>query len=83
MKANIIRIGNSRGLLLPKTILRQCRLEDTVELEVENNRVIIRSARRTRSGWDEAFAEMAARGDDALLDARTPRTAWDEREWRW
>jgi antitoxin MazE len=83
MKANIIRIGNSRGLRLPKAVLRQCRLEDTVELEVEDDRVVIRSARKARSGWDEAFAEMTAHGDDSLRDAGTRPTEWDKREWRW
>lgn len=83
MKVNIIRIGNSRGLRLPKAVLRHCRLEDTVELEVEDDRVVIRSARKARSGWDEAFTEMAARGDDALLNAGALPTEWDKREWRW
>lgn len=37
-----------------------------------------------RSGWDEAFAEMAARDDDALLDLDIGSKAeWDETEWEW
>lgn len=83
MKASIIRIGNSKGLRLPKAILRQCRLDDTVELEVEDDRVIIRPERKARRGWDEAFVAMAAHGDDALLDAKVAPTEWDRREWRW
>lgn len=83
MKANIIRIGNSKGLRLPKAILRQCRLDGTVELEVKDDCVIIRTERKARRGWDEAFAAMAAHGDDALLDAKAAPTEWDRREWRW
>lgn len=84
MKTHIVRIGNSRGLRLPKTILTQCRLEGAVELEVEDNRLVVRSARAPRAGWDLAFATMAARGDDTLLDRDTLKpTDWDRTEWRW
>lgn len=34
-----------------------------------------------RQGWDEQFAAMAARGDDKLLDADAPTSAWDKTEW--
>ncbi|OGI42682.1 MAG: MazE family transcriptional regulator [Candidatus Muproteobacteria bacterium RBG_16_64_11] len=84
MKTHIIRIGNSRGLRLPKALLTQCQLEDVVELEVEDNHLVIRSARATRAGWDQAFATMAEHRDDALLDRDTLQpTDWDKTEWRW
>lgn len=84
MKTNIVRIGNSLGIRLPKSILAQCKLEGTVELDVEDNRLVIRSARAPRADWDRAFAGMAAQGDDVLLDrdVLTP-TEWDTTEWRW
>ncbi len=84
MKAHIIRIGNSRGLRLPKTLLTQCKLENVVELEIEDNHLVIRSARTARAGWDHAFAAMAGHGDDTLLDRETLKpTDWDKTEWRW
>lgn len=84
MKTNIIRIGNSKGIRLPKAILEQCCLEDTVELEVENDRLIIRPARASRAGWEQVFAGMAERGDDTLLDEDIlSATDWDKTEWRW
>ena len=84
MKTHIVRIGNSRGLRLPKTVLTQCGLEDAVEIEVEDNRLVVRPARGARAGWNEAFATMAKRGDDILLDRDTLKpTDWDKVEWRW
>ncbi|MBI4246847.1 MAG: AbrB/MazE/SpoVT family DNA-binding domain-containing protein [Candidatus Rokubacteria bacterium] len=84
MKSSIVRIGNSRGLRIPKTLLEQCRLGDTVELEAHRDRLIVRPAGKPRSGWDEAFREMARRGDDALLDRKSLRpTRWDKTEWEW
>lgn len=84
MKTNIIRIGNSKGIRLPKAVLEQCRLEDTVEMDVEDDRLVIRPAHAVRAGWDQTFAGMAEQGDDALIDEDAlPGTQWDETEWRW
>ena len=84
MKATVIRIGNSRGVRIPKVLLEQCRLRGTVELEVEDGRLVIRPAEQARFGWDEAFQRMAKEGDDALLDRDSlPATRWDETEWEW
>lgn len=82
IKTNIIRIGNSRGVRLPKPLLDQVGLADEVEIRVEDNSLIIRAANRPRETWDERFQAMAEHGDDALLDAPTP-TRWDEDEWTW
>lgn len=84
MRGSIVRIGNSRGIRIPKTLLEQCRLGDTVELEAHPDHLVVRSAARPRHGWDEAFREMARRGDDTLLDRKSLRpTRWDRTEWRW
>ncbi|MCI0506490.1 MAG: AbrB/MazE/SpoVT family DNA-binding domain-containing protein [Gammaproteobacteria bacterium] len=84
MKAKLIQIGNSKGIRLPKNILDQCHLEDEVELEIEDNHLVITPVGKTRAGWANAFADMAQKGDDALLDQDSlPHTKWDETEWQW
>ncbi len=84
MKTNIVRIGNSKGVRLPKSILEQCRLKDSVELEVEGNVLTIRPIHTPRIGWPEAFSAMAKQQDDKLLDAGTASaTEWDKTEWQW
>jgi len=85
MRAKLVQIGNSKGLRVPKAILDQCGLKDDVELLVEGARLIIQPVSEPREGWDEAFAEMAACGDDALLDAEAVHapSAWEEAEWEW
>lgn len=82
MKANLVAIGNSRGVRIPKALLEQTGLTDKVELEVRGKQLVIRSARKPREGWEAAFREMAARGDDELLDPET-MSEWDETEWTW
>jgi len=84
VKANVIRIGNSKGVRIPKVLLEQCRLSDAVEFDVENGHVVIRPADQARRGWDEAFRKMAERSDDVLLDQESlPATRWDDTEWQW
>jgi antitoxin MazE len=82
MKTHIVRIGNSRGIRIPKRLLEECRLEETVELEAHKDHLVVRSATKPRSGWEEAFRRMAAASDDALIDEESS-TSWDKTEWRW
>ena len=84
MKARIVKIGNSQGIRIPKLVLEQTRLKDEVELKVQDHEIVITAPRRPRAGWEEAFREMAKRGDDELLDAPLPSlTRFDEEEWEW
>ena len=82
MKASLIRIGNSRGIRIPKPICEQCGLKGEIEMEVRNRQLVIRSAHRPRESWDDAFARMAEHKDDELLVAES-LTEWDEKEWTW
>jgi len=84
MRARIVRIGNSQGIRIPKIVLEQTRLKDEVELKIQDRGILISSPEKPRAGWEEAFREMARRGDDKLLDAPLPSlTRWDEEEWEW
>ena len=84
MKTRIVRIGNSKGIRIPKPLLEQTRLCGEVNIRVQDNSLIIEPARRPRADWGAAFQEMAERGDDALLDQyAATRTRWDEEEWQW
>lgn len=84
MKTNIVQIGNSRGIRIPKALLEQCQLQDAVELEMRDDHLVIRPATKPRSGWDDAFRQMHDHGDDALVDAGAlSATEWDTTEWEW
>lgn len=84
MRTRIVKIGNSRGVRIPKLFLQRSNLAEEVELEVEDNRIVIRSLKQPRQDWERAFRAMAERGDDALLDDNVlAQTQWDEDEWQW
>jgi len=81
-KTRIVRIGNSRGIRVPKGLLEHARLPEEVELQAERGRLVVRAARGPRAGWGEAAKVQRARGDDELLDAPTA-TKFDRKEWQW
>ncbi len=84
MRAKIVRIGNSRGIRLPRYVLEQVglELEDEVELEIREGELVIFPASRPRAGWEEAARKLAERQEDGLLDEPAP-TRFDEEEWSW
>ena len=82
MQARLVRIGNSRGVRIPRAMIETAGLGDVVDLVVEDGVVLIRRTESPRAGWDEAFAEMAARADDVLLDGDDlTASEWDRQEW--
>ncbi len=84
VKSRIVKMGNSKGVRIPKPILEQLALGEEVELSVRGDQLVIRPGNRPRSGWEEKFARMAELGDDRLLDEEVvSSTKWDQDEWEW
>ncbi|AHJ30571.1 AbrB/MazE/SpoVT family DNA-binding domain-containing protein [Nodularia spumigena CS-584] len=82
IKTRIVKIGNSQGLRIPKILLEQSGINSEVEIEVHGNHLIIRPVEQARANWDKAFAAMAEKHDDILLDDINT-TEWDQVEWEW
>jgi antitoxin MazE len=84
MKTRIVRIGNSRGVRIPKPLLERSGLGEVVEMQAEEGQITLRPATHPRADWDEAFRAMAENGDERLLDGDVlPPTRFDEEEWEW
>ncbi len=83
--ATLIRIGNSRGVRIPKAIIEQADLEDKeLSLKVMKEGLLIQPVRKPRHGWRKEFdkallAEEVDQSDHEWLDA--PLT--DEEDWEW
>jgi antitoxin MazE len=83
MKSSIRKIGNSKGVILPQSFLKECFIDNEVSIEVKDNHIIISAPDDIkRKGWEEAFREMAANGDDQLV---IPDLFDDEEipDWKW
>ena len=82
IRSKVVKIGNSRGIRIPRTLLEQAGLSNDVEMTVQGDKLIIQPARKARQGWEESFKEMSSQGDDHLID-QDVSTTWDESEWTW
>ena len=68
MKTSIIKIGNSRGVILPANVLRKSRLSLKSSVIVgceDDGSIVIKPT--PRQGWEESAKKMASSADDKLL----------------
>jgi antitoxin MazE len=59
MKVNLIKIGNSKGIRIPKFVVEQCGLQNPLELYVSKNKIVLESSSRPRAGWETLFMEQS------------------------
>jgi len=85
MILKLARIGNSRGVRLPKAVIEQAGLGDEVEVTVRGDKIVLRSARNARAGWDDAFRRAITKHGKDRIDAALDRVSnrFDDEEWTW
>lgn len=82
MKTQVIKIGNSRGVRIPQTVLAQCGISEEVDIEIENNQIIISPIKSSpRQGWEKKFQKMHEQNEDALFLPDEVQT--EAFEWIW
>jgi antitoxin MazE len=81
LRVSLTRIGNSRGIRIPKPLIAQCGLGDQVELRVTAEGLVIAPHRPMRSGWKNAFAQGTPL--EGLLLEGMPPNKFDRAEWEW
>lgn len=67
MEIQVVKIGNSKGIRLSKTLLERYNIRDKLEIIFEKGYLILKPVSKPRSGWEEAFKEMHDNKDDQLL----------------
>ena len=67
MEISVINIGNSKGIRLPKAIIEQYNISDTLELILEKGKIILKPKSIPRKGWEKSFKQMNVNGDDRLM----------------
>ena len=82
MKSQIIQIGNSQGIRIPKVLLEDSRIIGEVDLELHPDGILIRNAQKPRTGWDATFTAMAENEDDEMVGGDSP-TNFEKKEWQW
>ena len=82
MKAKLIRIGNSRGVRLPKAMIEQAGLGEDIELTLRGDQIVLASPKHPRAGWAPAIkAAVAKHGHDVDEEFLALPIDFSEREW--
>ena len=82
MKTQIIQIGNSQGIRIPKILLEESKITGEVELELSEDGILIRNISKPRANWEAIFHSLADHDDDEPLDSNAP-TKFERKEWQW
>jgi antitoxin MazE len=82
MKTQIIQIGNSQGIRIPKILLEESKIAGEVELELTEDGILIRNLSKPRANWEEIFRVLSEHDDDQALDGNAP-TKFERKEWQW
>ena len=62
--AELIQIGNSKGVRIPKALIEQAGLESgELELKVVRGGLLIKPVKHPRQGWGEATDAAVKRGE--------------------
>lgn len=88
MHLDIITIGNSQGIRLPKALLAQCGFSERVEVTIENNRMVLSKSEPKKKGnphegWAEAILKAKASNEEDSDALPYFANDWDEMEWEW
>jgi len=80
IKTTICRIGNSRGIILPASVLEQVGASDALNLSIENGCIILAPVQEPRQSWfDNAAGYQATQEESAWESGRLS----DDSEWVW
>lgn len=84
---HLVKIGNSRGVRIPKALIQQAGLEE-MDLEfhlVEEGLLIKPVGQRPRQGWAKQIREAVAKyGEEEPLDKEwLDASLTDDTEWEW
>lgn len=82
MRTQIIQIGNSQGVRIPKVLLEESRITAEVDIELHPDGLLLKNAKKPRSGWDDAFRK-AADAEDENAEFPHSLSGFDRKDWQW
>lgn len=83
MKAQIVQIGNSQGLRIPKILLEESGIKGEVELEIHADGILIRNVSKPRADWDKKFELLRDHDDDVPVAESQANSHFEAKEWQW
>lgn len=83
MEAMIIKIGNSKGLIIPKKMLKALGTQNKVMIETREGGLFISPINETRIGWAESFKNATSEQKTSKDLFEEIENDFDKEEWTW
>ena len=83
MEANIIHVGNSKGIIIPAKLIKLLGIRQKVKMAVEGSTLVLEPLEEnSRKGWTAQFLKAGSQTDQSLL---LPDVFEDENldNWQW
>jgi len=80
MKSSLIKIGNSKGVRINSNIIKECELDNEVEIKVVDKKIIIEAVKEPRADWNKSFQDMHKNSEDVLLISNGNTF---DKDWEW
>ncbi len=83
--ANLVKIGNSQGIRIPKALVEQAHLEGKeLKLQLVKDGLLVSPSKKPREGWKEAIeASLIAHGKEPLDSEWLDAPLASDEEWEW
>ena len=85
MKSQLQRIGNSQGVIIPKTMLKQAGIEKQIQIQIVGQQIIIEpEARVARKNWEaQVLNALEKEGPHEGDPNESITNEFDDKEWTW
>jgi antitoxin MazE len=81
LELKVIRIGNSRGVRLPKEVLSRYQIREAVVLEVRDDGLLLKGKRDGKLSWEETYRACARERENWKDLEATLADGLDEEVW--
>lgn len=79
MQTTLRNIGNSRGIIIPSSIIEQLHIENAIEMEVQDGALLLKPSNIPRKGWFDNY--NPAEDVEPLSDMNTLDS--EQEDWEW
>jgi len=60
----IVKIGNSKGIRIPKSILQKYGFTDSIQIEEKENGILLHNSKTSKLNWEDTFKAMKSEKED-------------------
>jgi antitoxin MazE len=79
MHIKLRKIGNSRGIIIPASVLETLGIGNDLEMSVSKDSIILKASNTLREGWFESYQPE----DDTEPLANLRDLASEQEDWEW